>query len=449
MNRGVITMSQRELQRLTVLEAVSKKQTTQIEAAGCLSLSTRQIRRLQRRLERQGASGLAHGNRGRPSNHRFPERIRKRVLELVRQRYADFGPTLASEKLAQQHRLRISDETLRRWMRTEGLLAGRRCPRPHRQWRERSACLGTMVQMDGSHHDWLEGRGPRLVLMGYVEDATGKAYGRFYESEDLSAALDSFRRYCRLYGIPQSVYVDRHTIYKSTGKPTLEDHLNNRQPQSQFERALSELGVRVIHAYSPQAKGRVERLFKTFQDRLVKEMRLGGIRTQTDANRFLQGFLGGYNRHFSKQARQGGNLHRPIPPGTFLSRVLCVKESRVVANDGTIQVGRRRLQLLPPGLRPLAQKGVTLAIPPRGRIEVLYQGRPVRYRVLPVSLKPLLSPPVQSELAPVRRGSPAAATHPWKRAWSPRQIQKLRAGLNSTSKPDTSILGKTGQIYFG
>lgn len=426
MSRGMITMNPKELQRLAVLEAVFKKQTTQGEAAACLDLSTRQVRRLQRRLERHGASGLAHGNRGRPSNHRFPERTRQRVLELIRQRYADFGPTLACEKLDQVQGIRLSDETLRRWMRAEGLQAGRRRPRPHRQWRERSACLGAMVQMDGSHHDWLEGRGSRLVLMGYVDDATGKAYGRFYESEDLSAALDSFRRYCRLYGIPQSVYVDRHTIYKSTGKPTLEDHLNNRQPQSQFERALSELGVRVIHAYSPQAKGRVERLFKTFQDRLVKEMRLSRIRTRTEANRFLQGFLRGYNRHFSKPARQEGNLHRPIPRGTLLTRVLCVKEPRVVANDGTIQVGRQRWQLFPPGLRPMARKSVTLTIPPHGRWEVLHEGRSVRYRVLPVSTKPP-SKPTEPELTPARLGRPAAATHPWKRAWSPRQIQKLRA----------------------
>ena len=416
MSQDIIAMSQKEFQRLPVLEAVLKRQLTQVEAAVCLSLSTRQVRRLEQRLQCQGPGGLVHGNRNRPSNRAKPEEARRRVLELIRQRYADFGPTLAGEKLAERHKIVLSDETVRRWMRAEGLFAGRRRPRPHRQWRERSACLGQMVQMDGSHHDWLEGRGPKLVLMGYIDDATGKAYARFHASEDLPAALDSFKRYCRLYGIPQSVYLDKLSIYRSPKKPNLEEQLQGRDPQSQFERALSELGVNVIHAHSPQAKGRIERLFKTLQDRLVKEMRLSHIKTPEEANRFLQGFLVQYNRHFSKAPRQPGNLHRPAPSGKVLDQALCVKKPRVVTNDGPIQIDGQRLQLLPLDLRPLAKKGVLVTISPKGKMRVLHEGKELGFRPVPTQRLPRVEPvPFQGARSfPQYRRKPAA-DHPWRR----------------------------------
>lgn len=420
MNEGIITMSQKELQRLPILEAVLKKQTTQIEAAACLELSTRQVRRLQGQLKARGPRGLVHGNRGRSSNSAKPPELRLRVLRLIREKYPDFGPTLASEKLAERDKIVVSDETLRLWMRVEGIYNGRRRSRPHRQWRERRACLGQMVQMDGSHHDWLEGRARKLVLMGYIDDATGKAYARFCDSEDLPAALDSFKRYCRLYGIPQSVYLDKHTIYRSPKEPTVEEQLQNRWPQSQFERALAELSVEVIHANSPQAKGRIERLFKTLQDRLVKEMRLAGIKTLEEANRFLKGFLVRYNRRFSRPARQPGNFHRPAPAGKVLDQVLCVKEPRVVANDGTIRIHRQHLQLLPPGLRPLAKKGVTVTISPQGRMGVLYEGKPLAYRVLPQQPSRKAEPePFQAARSFPQMARKPAANHPWRKNCAP------------------------------
>lgn len=412
MNRGVITMSQKELQRVPVLEAVIARQITQGEAARAVGLSPRQVRRLQARFQREGPRGLAHRSRGRPSNRRLPARRHRQVLALLREHYSDFGPTLAAEKLAERHGLHLSDETLRQWMRGAGLWAGRRRPRPHRQWRERRACYGQLVQLDGSHHAWLEGRGPKLVLMGYIDDATGKAYAHFYDAEDLPAALDSFHRYCRLYGLPQAVYLDKHTIYRSPKAPTVEEQLQGQVPQSQFERALAELGVQVIHANSPQAKGRVERLFKTFQDRLVKELRLAKIVTQAAANQFLGGFLPTYNRRFARAPREPGNLHRPVPPGMRLADVLCEKRPRVVANDGTIAFRGQRLQLYPPGLRPLARRGVTVTISPRGRLQVLHDGRALAYR-------PVAAPPPRPA-APVRmrerRGGARtpAPDHPWR-----------------------------------
>jgi len=429
-------MSQKELQRLPVLEAVLKKQTTQVEAADCLDLSTRQVRRLQRRLEVEGPPGLAHRNRRRVSNHAKQKRVRRRVLELIRQSYPDFGPTLACEKLGERHGIRLSDETVRQWMRAEGLWAGRRRSRPHRQWRERCASLGQMVQMDGSHHRWLEKRWPEFVLMGYVDDATGRAYARFYPSEDRDAAFDSFKRYCRLYGIPRSVYLDKHTIYKSWAKPTLEDQLANRWPQTQFERALSELGVEVIHAHSPQAKGRVERLFRTFQDRLIKEMRLARISTLEEANRFLKGFLARYNRRFSRAPRQAGNLHRSAPAGKLLGQVLCVKEPRVVANDGTIQVDGQRLQLFPPGLQPLARKRVTVTIHPKGRMHVLHENRELTYRLLPAVPQRVAEPPPESIPRMLSwKSTPPAPDHPWRQFTfgAARKNQNTQAPFNLQS----------------
>ena len=435
-----ILMSQKELQRVPVIEAVAAKRITQIEAAQCLGLSTRQIHRLTQAFKHGGPSGLTHRHRGRPSNRRLSARLRERTLDLIRERYQDFGPTLACETLAERHTIHVSDETLRQWMRQAGLWARRRRPRPERQWRERSAFLGQMVQMDGSHHDWLEGRGPKLVLMGYVDDATSKAYARFYDAEDLPAALDSFQRYCRLYGIPHSVYLDKHTIYRSPKAPTLEEQLQGRKPQSQFERALAELGVDVIHANSPQAKGRVERLFGTFQDRLVKDMRLAQITGLRAANHFLPGFLGRYNRRFARSARQAGNLHRRIPLGLRLEHVLCIKEPRVVANDGTIQVNRQRLQLVPPTRQPLAKKGVVVTFSPHGQRRVLYARRALRYRVLPVPTGSGPTPPVV-ERPRLQRDPRPASDHPWRQFEYAQKLKQFKKRtVLSWNKPDISTL---------
>lgn len=441
MSQGLI-MSQQELQRLPVIEAVAAKRITQLEAAQCLGLSTRQVHRLTQAFKQAGPAGLAHRHRGRPSNHRLPARLRERTLDLIRARYPDFGPTLACEKLAARHTIHVSDETLRQWMRQAGLWAGRRRPRPHRQWRERAACLGQMVQLDGSHHDWLEGRGPRGVVMGYVDDATGRVYARFYPAEDLAAALDSFTRYCRRYGIPQCVYLDKHTIYRSPKEPTLEDQLQGREPQSQFERALSELGVQLLHANSPQAKGRVERLFGTFQDRLIKELRLAGVRTLAHANRFLARFLPVYNRRFARAARQPGNLHRPVSRGLRLDRILCVKEPRVVANDGTIQVNGAFLQLRPSPQISLAKRTVTVTFSPQRRLHVLYAGQTVSYRRLPVRPRSPAKPTSRViVLSRVRRDPRPAPDHPWRQFDYAQRLKQLKQRtVLSWPKPDISTL---------
>jgi len=220
-------------------------------------------------------------------------------LKLCEDRYGDLGPTLAAEKVAERHGITVSAETLRGWLLTTGVTHFRRRKRPHRAWRVRKAHVGELVQLDGSHHDWLEGRGPACVLMAYIDDASSRVNARFYQYEGTIPAMDSFQRYVQQYGLPLARYADKHTTYQSTAEPTVEEQLAGTEPQSQFGRALSELGVELIAAHSPQAKGRVERLFRTFQDRLSKELRRAGVTTLEDANRFLEAYLPRYNRRFA------------------------------------------------------------------------------------------------------------------------------------------------------
>jgi transposase len=306
-----ITMAQHELRRLHVIRKAIDKIITQKDASEVIGLSLRQAQRMVARVRLEGDKGVIHKARGRPSNRSIPDATRRKALSLFKATYHDFGPTLATEKLFERDKIKINDETFRLWLIEEGIPYKERKKRPHRQWRERKAHYGQMVQMDGSHHAWLEDRGPWCVFMGYIDDATGIPFGRFYTHEGTNPAMDSLKRYILRYGIPQSVYLDNHTTYKSPKKQSIEDELKNQVALSQFERAAKELSIDVIHADSPQAKGRVERLFKTFQDRLVKDLRLEGIKTIDEANMHLRRFLPKYAKRFAVKAREAGDLHRP------------------------------------------------------------------------------------------------------------------------------------------
>lgn len=339
-------MSHKELKRLQLIDRVVDGELRQTEVADLLDLSDRQVRRIVKRIQTEGPIGIVHRGRGRKSNNQLDERTKQKLLKLVRHRYAGFGPTLAAEEIEKREALKVGRETIRLLLRAEHLPYPCRRRRPHRQWRERKAHCGEMVQMDGSHHDWFEKRAPRCVLMGYVDDATGRVFARFYEYEGTIPALDSFRRYISQYGIPASVYLDRHGAYKSNARQTMEEQLNDREPMTQVARAMGELGVRVIHAHSPQAKGRVERLFGTFQDRLVKVMNLEKVSSIEEGNRFLEKYLTDYNRRFARPARAEADLHRANPGYQVLLRTLCIREERVVRNDSTIQYEGRMLLIL-------------------------------------------------------------------------------------------------------
>jgi len=331
-----VIMSVKELRRVHVIRQTREKKLTQVQAGIVLGLTPRHIRRLIERVAQAGDQGLAHRGRGKPSNRRIPEKVQTKALTLYAQRYGDFGPTLAAEKLAERHGITLSAETVRGWLLAKGVTHFQRRKRPHRAWRERKAHVGELVQLDGSHHDWLEGRGPRCVLMAYIDDASSRVYARFYAYEGTIPAMDSFQRYIQRYGIPLAIYADKHSTYHSPAEPTVAEQLAGVEPRSQFGRALGELGVELIPAHSPQAKGRVERLFKTFQDRLIKELRLAGGSTLDEANRFLEDYLPIYNQRFSVQPVQPADLHRPRPASRELDRSLCIKTTRCLRRDWTV-----------------------------------------------------------------------------------------------------------------
>jgi hypothetical protein len=281
--------------------------------------------------------------------------------------------------------------------------------REHRQWRQRKQQCGEMLQMDGSHHDWFEGRGPKCVLMAYIDDATSRVYGRFYAYEGTIPAMDSFWRYIRKYGLPMELYADKHSTYKSPSKETelFDRNGNEIDALSQFERAMKELSVEMIHAHSPQAKGRVERLFKTLQDRLVKEMRLRGISNVSEANRFLQYYLPVYNRKFSVMAASTGDLHRPLPDGVDLQRILCIKTKRTVRNDRTIMHQRELYQIdsvIAPG------KTVTVEERLKGEMVIAFKGTVLQYRQI-TERPPKVVPQQKTQYSPRKK---TASSYRWK-----------------------------------
>jgi transposase len=418
----MLLMRPHEWKRLHLIHQALEKKINQKQAAELAGLSARQMRRLMKRIRQEGDRGILHRRRGQPSNRRLAEKAREKVLRLFEKKYADFGPTLASEKLGTLDRISIHPETLRLWLGQAQIPYKRRKARAHRQWRQRRSCFGEMVQIDGSHHDWLEGRGPRLVLMGYIDDATSTVHARFYDHEGTQPALDSFSRYVQHYGIPLSVYLDNHSTYKSPQAPSSQEQLEGvSTSQSQFQRAMKELGVEVIHAHSPAAKGRIERLFQTFQDRLVKEMRLGQIRTLEQANAFLDTYLPGYNQRFRVVAAQAADLHRRLGARQDLNSILCLKTQRHLHADRTLIHEGKRYQIE----ERLRSSQLTVEDHLDGSIQIRHQGRPVRYREIPSPLVKALY-----RLAPRPHPAPLpAANHPW------RQSYKRSRSARSPSPP--------------
>jgi len=341
-NPDRIPMSQKERDVLKILHAVLAGQRTQAEAARLLGLTVRHVRRIQRKLEQGGDAALVHGLRGQPSNHRPDPALRHAILDAYRSRYADFGPTFASEKLAAEG-LFVCPQTLRRWLLAEGLWQRRRRRDPHRSRRQRRACFGELVQMDASVHDWLEGRGEEVVLISMIDDATNYVLARFYPAGTTATHMDLLGRWLRRHGRPVALYTDRHSIFEPQDKgQALAD------AQTQFGRALRELGIDLIRAHSPQAKGRIERSFGTAQDRWVKELRLADVTTSVDANGVLGRLLPAHNHRFRKPARHATDAHRPLGPTHDLAAILSHQEERVVTNDYTIRFRNRFYQLLPP-----------------------------------------------------------------------------------------------------
>lgn len=371
-----IEMSQRERDRLKVLHGVEQGQFTQAKAAQLLGLTVRQLRRLQERLDEQGDAGLVHRLRGKPSNRQLDAKLRKRVLCAYRKHYAGFGPTLACEKLAEQD-LHVSPDTLRRWLLAEGLWQRQRRRDTHRRRRPRRACFGELVQMDTSLHDWTEGRGEAMVLITMIDDATSRLLARFYPADTVEAHFDLLGRWLQKYGRPLALYTDRHGIFEAhkKGQPDYEG-------ETQFSRALAELDIELIKAYSPQAKGRVERSFGTAQDRWVKEMRLAKVKTIDAANTLLERLVPAHNQRFSVTPAKTADAHRAVGAAHHLTAILSVQEQRVVSNDYTIRFANRLYQLDQP-IYPGERGGkVTIELRVDGTMAIRFGDRYLNYHAI-------------------------------------------------------------------
>ena len=374
----LVTMSDKEFSRLQVLHDVAAGRLKISEATALLHLTRRQFFRLQRAFRRNGPEGLVSRRRGRPGNRRCPPTLRKYALATIREWYADFGPTLAAEKLAACHGLALSRETLRRWMMAEGIWLDRkeRLKIVH-QPRGRRDCVGELVQVDGSEHWWFEDRGPQCSLLVFVDDATSRLmHLKFVETESAFAYFAATREYLERHGKPVAFYSDKHGVFRvnHTGA-------TGGDGMTQFGRALHEINIDIICANSPQAKGRVERANKTLQDRLVKELRLEGINTIEAANALLPAFLADYNTRFAKEPRDAKNLHRPLSSTDRLDEVFAWREERTVSNSLTLQYDKVLFLLEPtPIACTLRRKKVTVADYPDGQLKIRYDGVELAYR---------------------------------------------------------------------
>jgi transposase len=423
-----ISMSQRERHRLEVFARVGRGEITLTKASELLGLSYRQAKRCFGRYREEGDKGLVHRLRGRPSNRRTDAKRKRRVLTVYEKKYPDYGPTLAAECMQEENGLEVAVETLRQWLLSAGLWRKRRRSRPYRQRRPRKEYFGEMVQMDGSHHDWFEGRRDWAVLMVMIDDATNEVFAWFAEEETTIAAMETFRGYAEHYGLPRALYVDRDSIYRPEREATLAENLAGKEPTTQFGRAMEELDVELILAHSPQAKGRVERVNGTLQDRLVKALRRAKISDLAAANRFLQEkFLPAFNRRFVREAAQAGDLHRRMPRGTDLARVLSIREERVVQNDWTVRFENRWFQLAEVHQKlALAGRHVTVCQRLDGGLELLYGGRALSYRELPASPLHNQEPAVTKIRS--HQGQRPAEDHPWRKGLPGAQRRRGRVG---------------------
>lgn len=413
MEKDIVHMSQKELIRVHIIRKVLDGFLKQKEAGVKLKLSERQIRRLVARVRRGGDKSLTHGLRGRVSGKKIAEKVWEKILNLYKKDYYDFGPTFACEKLYERNKIKISDETLRKRLISEGLWVKSREERKHRKWRERKPCRGEMIQLDGSHHPWFEERGINCVLMGYIDDATGEKTGEFYKYEGTLPAFAGLKNYILKNGIPSIVYVDKHNTYKVNGKRTIEDELNNRFKLSQFERGCKELGIEVIHANSPQAKGRIERSFQTDQDRLVKELRLAEINDINGANKFLKSYWPKHNKRFAVKAVSDIDMHRPLDSNIDLDKIFCIKTERTVRNDFTIVHEKKLYQIMD---KTYVRK-VIVEERIDGKMFISANGRYLNYK--PIRVKPVIEPKPKAYKTIWR----PSINHPWKTP--PYQIKSM------------------------
>lgn len=436
MGKGeMLQLTQRDVDRLKTLHMAIQKKITQAKAGELLGLSREWTNHLCQKIKKKGDRAIIHGLRGRPSNHQLLAGLTEKALRKIKEKYSDFRPTFAAEKLLEVEKIKLSKETVRQLMMAADLWKNRKRKAAHREWRERKDCFGEMVQMDGSDHDWFEGRRDRCILLASIDDATNRIFLRFTEHEDTSNLMQFSRTYLKKFGKPRSIYVDKDSIYITNRQPNLKEELQGRKyALTQYTRAMAvDLDVKVINAGSPQAKGRVERLFETLQDRLVKELRLAGISTIPAANRFLdQTYLAKHNDRFGVAPKSNADIHRPLTKTEAeMDAIFSFQEERVLSNDYTIHWRNRLFQIekhqpyfLLPRTRVMVEERLN------GEIKIKYKGRYLKMHEIDQSeirIPPrpdLNPPPVKS-----RRYKPnyiPAADHPWRRTFLPWQSGSIK-----------------------
>ena len=443
----LLNMSAKELSRLEVMQRVSRKQMRQTEAGEILHLSTRQIKRLLKVYRQKGATGLVSKHRGRKGNHRLAEEVKQQALNLLKTKYRGFGPTLAHEKLVEKDKLQLSDESVRQLMIAEDLWKPRKAKKVvTHQLRERRACFGELIQIDGSLHDWFEGRAEPCVLLVFIDDATGKVVQlRFVDSESFFSYAQAAEDYFRHCGKPVAFYSDKHGIFR-VNLPSA----GAGEALTQFGRAMQELDIQIICANTPQAKGRVERVNQTLQDRLVKEMRLRGISTMSDGNAYLPQFMQDLNQRFAVEPRSSVDAHRPLTAKDDLARILTWQETRSLSKNLTLQFQKTVYQIQTK--RPsyaLRKAQVTVCLNAQEEITILYNGKSLPYTIYHQQAKQAeVVSAKQLDLALKEKRVPPkpAPDHPWRRGFA---TPLSKRGSVTPSKSDISILENRGHFYFG
>jgi hypothetical protein len=416
-----LTLSTRQQRRAEVLTRLSAGQLSTRDAAQLLGVTPRQVQRLRRRFSAHGLPSVVHGNAGRAPVNRTDPAVVERLAVLCGAggKYHDFNVSHLSDLLARDEEIRLPRSTLSRLLRVAGVRAPR-LPRAEvkRMRRERKGAEGMMLQIDATPFDWLEGRGPRMALAAAVDDATSKIiYGSFRPTEDQAGYLLMLRALAERHGLPEALYHDRHTILRSPKEPTLEDELAGRRPASQFQRVAAALGIASIAALSPQAKGRVERLWRTLQDRLTKELRLAGIGTLAAANLFLPSFIASYNARFAQPARETQSAWRALGEGADLHYHFSTCEERQVRRDHTIAWLGRTLQLVPGKDEPsLSAQTVEVRVSPEGEVAVYHEGRRLTHREA-TPQAPVSTAEAQRRRAPLPSRAPDAQAEARRRGW--------------------------------
>jgi transposase len=415
-----VTLNRREQNRLQVLNEVNLGKLSIKQAATLMEVSLRHTKRLLADYRKEGAKALAHGNRGRLPCNVIDVIIRERVVDLAKVKYTGFNQQHFSEKLREQEGIPLSRSTVRRILLEKGITSPRKRRAPkHRSRRERYPQRGILLQTDGSPHDWLEGRGPKLCLIGAIDDATNEVPYAFFQPQETTAGyMRMLKSITSTHGRPLALYHDRHSIFEETESkiPSLEEQLAGKRPQTQLARVLAELGINSISARSPQAKGRIERLWGTFQDRLVSELRLAGICTAGEANKLLRQFLPDYNQRFMVQAKEPGSAYRQLPADFKANEVFCYKYKRVVGTDNVVRFDLARLQILPSSQRhSYARCRVEVQVRLDNTLAIYYQGQPLKTKAAPLEatvLRKHYSSPVA--VIPSNHAADAPAYHPWK-----------------------------------